>query len=327
MIVVPVGKIQERVRHVVGWLCPGMQGRQIVALYIVVPIAIGALLGWYRAGYAADYPLSVSLFEWIANFYALWIAFDLGSRLIAFLLRPWAGPLWLTLMLGGAAGVAVSRPLRDVVRNVSAGFAPEARQDISLPDGLVWQEYVIAYVGVIAMPILIWVVVNYVFAVVLGAPRYGYRHEGAGIGSVEPEPQSPEVLSSPNQHPLNPEFVSRLSGGPPVCIWALQAEDHYLRVHTDNRNELIRYRFSDAVDEVQGLSGLKVHRSFWVNTEAIDSIRRAGRSYEIVLKNGLEIPVSRSYRQTVKDAGLLSRFPSKPSPLFRKDEAARTAAE
>ena len=49
-------------------LFPGMDGRQIVILYIAVPLTIGALLGWYRAGYATNYPLAVSLFEWVVNF-------------------------------------------------------------------------------------------------------------------------------------------------------------------------------------------------------------------------------------------------------------------
>ncbi len=93
----------------------------------------------------------------------------------------------------------------------------------------------------------------------------------------------------------------------------------YLRVYSGKREDLIRYRFSDAVNELRGVPGLQVHRSFWINTEAIDSIKRAGRSYEIVLKSGLEVSVSRSYRYAVKEAGLLTRFSSRTSPLFPKD--------
>jgi len=42
------------------------------------------------------------------------------------------------------------------------------------PAGMVWDEFVFAYASVIAMPILLWVVTNYVFANGLGVPRYGY---------------------------------------------------------------------------------------------------------------------------------------------------------
>lgn len=290
-------------------LFPGMEGRHILILYVATPIAIGALLGWYRAGYATNYPLAVSLFEWVINFFTLWIAFDLGSRLVAFLFRPWPAPLWLILVLGGLAGVAVSRPLRGVVRDMAGNLAPEARPDLSFPPGMVWEEYVFAYASVIAMPIFIWVVVNAVYAYNLGVPRYGFRSQGPMSGNA----QEAEKPAGP------PEFVKRLSLGENAEISALQAEDHYLRVYSGKREDLIRYRFSDAVNELRDVPGLQVHRSFWINTEAIDSIKRSGRSYEIVLKSGLEVPVSRSYRYAVKEAGLLTRFPSRPSPLFPKD--------
>jgi DNA-binding LytR/AlgR family response regulator len=63
------------------------------------------------------------------------------------------------------------------------------------------------------------------------------------------------------------------------------------------------------------MPGLQVHRSFWINTAAIEGIRRAGRSYEIVLQGGLEVPVSRSYRYALKEAGLLKKFPHRPAGL------------
>ena len=168
------GKAENWADSAVERLFPGMQSRQVFTLYAVIPVAIGAVLGWYRAGYTADYPLSVSLFEWVTNFYMLWVAFDLGSRLIAFLFWPWQAPFWLVLILGGVAGVAVSRPLRVLVRGVAGDMAPEAQQDILFPAGMVWDEFVFAYASVIAMPILLWVVTNYVFANGLGVPRYGY---------------------------------------------------------------------------------------------------------------------------------------------------------
>lgn len=291
-----------------------MDGRQVVTLYLLVPVGIGAVLGWYRAGYTADYPLAVSLFEWLTNFFALWIAFDLGSRLIAFLLRPWTPPLWGILVVGGIAGVAVSRPLRNVIRDLSGALAPDARPEIAFPPNLVWEEYVFAYASVVAVPILIWVVVNYIYAEALGVPRYGHlaKKVDAGRRLRALEGEQEDVGSLP---PEPPEFVRKLAGGADTEIHALQAEDHYLRVYTDQKSELIRYRFSDALDDVRHLPGLQVHRSFWINTAAIDHIRRAGRSYEIVLAGGLEVPVSRSYRYAVKDAGLLQKFPDKLSAV------------
>ncbi len=272
-----------------------MQKRQALGLFVLIPVGIGATLGWYRAGYTADYPLAVSLFEWTSNFVLLWLAFEIGSRFASFLLRPWTPPLWGVLVLGGIAGVAISRPVRSLVREASAGLAPEVRAEVSFPDGLVWEEFVFAYASVVAVPILIWVVVNYIYVQAFDVERFGHRRSEK---SDQSEPAAPTPV---------PEFIKQLSAGPDAEIHALQAEDHYLRVYTATSNELIRYRFSDAVGEVGHLPGLQVHRSFWVNKTAVDTVRRSGRSYEIVLKGGLEVPVSRSYRYAVKESGLLSR--------------------
>jgi hypothetical protein len=273
----------------------GMPARQAIGLFLLFPAGIGATLGWYRAGYTADYPLAVSLFEWMANFVLLWIAFEIGSRLASFLMRPWTPPLWGVLILGGIAGVAISRPVRTAVRDFSARFVPDVQAEVSFPDGLVWEEYVFAYASVVAVPIIIWVVANYIYVQAFGVERFGHRR----VPESKPE-------DGPKPLPI-PDFVKQLAAGPNVEIHALQAEDHYLRVYTATSNELIRYRFSDAVGEVSHLPGLQVHRSFWVNKKAVANVRRNGRSYEIVLKGGLEVPVSRSFRYAVKESGLLGR--------------------
>lgn len=277
-----------------GRVFPGIHVRQAVGLFILIPTGIGATLGWYRAGYTADYPLAVSLFEWTTNFVLLWLAFELGSRFASFLMRPWTPPLWVVLILGGIAGVAISRPVRSVVRDISARFAPEVMAEVSFPDGLVWEEFVFAYASVVAVPIIIWIVVNYIYVQTFNVERFGHRRTEEEQPAADPVPVQ------------IPEFVKQLTAGPDVEIHALQAEDHYLRVYTATSNELIRYRFSDAVGEVGHLPGLQVHRSFWVNKTAVANVRKNGRSYEIVLKGGLEVPVSRSYRYAVKEAGLLT---------------------
>ena len=122
------------------------------------------------------------------------------------------------------------------------------------------------------------------------------------------ETQSTNGACNTAKTPIYKRFMKRLTVGADAEIIALQAEDHYLRVFAGEKNELIRYRFSDAIDEVHELLGLQVHRSFWVSTAAIESIRRAGRSYEIKMTSGFSVPVSRSYRYTLKDAGLLDKF-------------------
>jgi hypothetical protein len=84
---------------------------------------------------------------------------------------------------------------------------------------------------------------------------------------------------------------------------AVEAEDHYLRVHTDVGDELITARFADALAELSGVKGFQTHRSWWAAADAIEAVRwRKGRG-ELSLAGGLVAPVSRTYARDLKAAG------------------------
>jgi len=88
-------------------------------------------------------------------------------------------------------------------------------------------------------------------------------------------------------------------------IYAVESEDHYLRVHTSAGQELILMRLADAVRELQGLEGLQTHRSWWVAKQGLADIVKGDGKLVLKLKSGAEAPVSRTYLKTVKDAGWL----------------------
>ena len=84
---------------------------------------------------------------------------------------------------------------------------------------------------------------------------------------------------------------------------AIEAEDHYVRVHTDTGSELVTMRFSDALEELARAYGYRVHRSWWVTGEAIEGVRWTRAGGEVRLTGGIVAPVSRSYAATLKSAG------------------------
>lgn len=86
-------------------------------------------------------------------------------------------------------------------------------------------------------------------------------------------------------------------------LYAVQAEDHYLRLHTARGSDLILMRLSDAVAELDGLEGAQTHRSWWVAKDAVaDAKTRDGRA-TLTLKNGAEAPVSRTYARVLRREG------------------------
>jgi hypothetical protein len=101
-----------------------------------------------------------------------------------------------------------------------------------------------------------------------------------------------------------PKFLQRLPvklrGGE---LYAVEAEDHYLRLHTSRGSDLIWMRLVDAVAELDGLEGAQTHRSWWVAKAAVTDARRSDGRGTLVLKNGVEAPVSRSYAAALREAG------------------------
>jgi DNA-binding LytR/AlgR family response regulator len=88
-------------------------------------------------------------------------------------------------------------------------------------------------------------------------------------------------------------------------VWAVEAEDHYLRLHSSRGQDLILMRLSDAIDELQGIEGAQVHRSWWVARDAItEAVRGDGRA-TLTLKDGAEVPVSRTFARVLRERNWL----------------------
>jgi LytTr DNA-binding domain len=92
----------------------------------------------------------------------------------------------------------------------------------------------------------------------------------------------------------------KLRGGE---LYAVEAEDHYLRLHTSKGSDLILMRLSDAVAELEGLEGAQTHRSWWVAKAAVTEARRGDGRAVLTLKNGVEAPVSRGFAGALREAG------------------------
>ena len=84
---------------------------------------------------------------------------------------------------------------------------------------------------------------------------------------------------------------------------ALEAEDHYVRVHTDAGSELVAMRFAEAVEELALAHGYRLHRSWWAAADAIEAVRWKRGTGEARLSGGITAPVSRGCAGALKEAG------------------------
>ncbi|MEL7538038.1 MAG: LytTR family DNA-binding domain-containing protein [Pseudomonadota bacterium] len=112
----------------------------------------------------------------------------------------------------------------------------------------------------------------------------------------------PEPVASPYKEPA---FLKKADGAKAGDVLALEAEEHYVRVHTSAKAYMIHHRLRDAIADMPTSLGTQVHRSWWVSKEAVMKVTRSGRRRILVLSNGLEVPVSDGFLEQAKAEGLL----------------------
>ncbi len=131
---------------------------------------------------------------------------------------------------------------------------------------------------------------------------------------TEPRPATPSAASIQQAAPtesLTAEpaadmaFLRRLPPRLGRDIVCLVMEDHYVRAHTALGSDLILLPLHKAVEELAGLEGMQVHRSWWVARAAVQGAVEDGRNIRLRLTNGMEAPVARTAVARLRAAGWL----------------------
>lgn len=100
-------------------------------------------------------------------------------------------------------------------------------------------------------------------------------------------------------------FLDRLPSALGRDLIYIKMADHYVEVFTTTGSTLVLMRFADAISELRGADGLRVHRSYWVaRAHVAETVRDKGRTI-LRLSNGHRVPVSRSHIADVRTAGLV----------------------
>lgn len=133
--------------------------------------------------------------------------------------------------------------------------------------------------------------------IVIGLVAYPRVLLGAAKRLAEAPSEEPSAPASPFLRRIPPRLGTDL-------LW-LSAEDHYIRVTTALGSDLILCRLSDAIAELDGETGQRVHRSHWVARRAVGSIERREGKTSLLLTTGETVPVSQSYVPALRAAGWL----------------------
>lgn len=120
--------------------------------------------------------------------------------------------------------------------------------------------------------------------------------------SAKPAPILPPepVASSDNAEEARPRFMRRIDAEDPGPVLRLEALDHFVTAVTPEAQYHLRMRLIDAIDEMDGVEGMMIHRSHWVTQRAVIGPEFENRRLFLRVACGARIPVSRKYMPEVQ---------------------------
>lgn len=274
-----------------GWGTFFRVDRSTLGLLVGLPLLAGLMLGANQTRAGAFMPWVLSIAYWVTISLATWWIIASATWATRILLRPWEAPPWLAWFAGAVAGSFAARPaiyaIADVFRPLMR--APVLRQ---MPPMRFDTEFFLYYVTNWSLVIAMWVAACAISAQI--------RHRDGLRGNAVDSPEGRlnvahgVMLRLPNE--LGREIL------------ALQAEDHYVRIYTARGDTLVLGSLSDAIRDVEasGFQGQRTHRSWWVANRAVAATDQRGRLLVLRLTNGINVPVSTTYRQMAAAKGLLA---------------------
>ncbi|WP_377186125.1 LytTR family DNA-binding domain-containing protein [Ruegeria meonggei] len=105
--------------------------------------------------------------------------------------------------------------------------------------------------------------------------------------------------------PSLPRLAKRLPDTFSGQVYRLTVRDHFVDVVTSQGVFTIRSRFTDAIDEMEPITGHCTHRSHWVTDDAIAGVEKTDGKTFLRLKNDDLVPVSRKYKPMLEQHGVI----------------------
>ncbi|MCR9127598.1 MAG: LytTR family transcriptional regulator [Rhodobacteraceae bacterium] len=102
-----------------------------------------------------------------------------------------------------------------------------------------------------------------------------------------------------------PGLMRRLPRDARGPVLRLSGRGHHVDVVTPDGVYAVRMRLSDAIAEMDGVSGHITHRSHWVAEAAINRAERTDGKVQLLLRNGDTVPVSRKYIASLHERELI----------------------
>ena len=105
--------------------------------------------------------------------------------------------------------------------------------------------------------------------------------------------RTPLEAKSIPQVPVLSDLITAIPRSLGDDIIRMRAQDHYVEVVTVEGKSLVNDRFSDCVEKLDQINGMRCHRSHWISLHHVETVIPSGSAYVCTLSNGDQVPVSR----------------------------------
>jgi hypothetical protein len=237
--------------------------------------------------------------QWMAIFWAAQISIGLAVlQLVLYSIsrinKAVQWPLWLLVIVSGVLGSVILAPLYWLIGEgfmlQTLGFTSTNDDDLDAKLTFGLSAVVHEFTDIVAPVTTAWLVVSWPRLQGLIPPLVA-RYPGSERQNVEESLAAAESATPDSWRAAIPRELGD-------DLIAVKSELQYLRVFTSRGSALILGALQ-AVEDAEGQTGMRVHRSWWVHAQHICAVRRHGDAAVCVLSDGLEVPVSRRRKADV----------------------------
>lgn len=276
--------------------------------YFLSPAFVGFAVGWQQAGFGQFMSKWASIVLWILHFETFWLVGFISLLLVNFVYLKVKFPNWLFLMLALVITIIFVRPVYWVNYELMVGYALQSGADL---DGrireLIFFEPTFDFFSMVGQlymhDMVLWPVVC-AFLLKFGIFPFGILSKQNN--SVNNDYVSAADAAIENTTPAKTQidkssaFIRRLKPELGKKIIYLKAEGHYVFAVTENGDDLIYYRFGDAIIQLTEY-GIQVHRSYWVSHDTLMDENTVIKDSEIILTNGHKVPIGNTFLQLLRE--------------------------
>ncbi|MEJ2138728.1 MAG: LytTR family DNA-binding domain-containing protein [Gammaproteobacteria bacterium] len=283
--------------------------------FLGIPVALAIVFSMVGIRLTYGMPYIDALVYMLAHMFTAWWSVNLGAAVIKYSFRSWRPPTLSICLLGVLISLIPAAflfmRLGDFYATLYPVFAVNRTDNILPSWSLAYLGHFIRY-SLPVVPTFLAGVYGYRYAT--GVDWFGYPPAKKDNTPPPPAGRTPQKQTG-DPASEHPEGLPELTSAAPkrataalvegsklrddARLIAVKAEQHYIKIWSDQGTDLVRYRFKDLLNTLKGYNGSQVHRSWWIDLDNVKSWRKAGRKIELLVDDTLKVPVSLSHKDTV----------------------------